>query len=359
MRNQPPSAPSPPKKSGGTFHQTVSGDFVKSLMGWHAMGRMTHPWREAYKVSKDPYVVWVAEVMLQQTTITAVSDKYIRFIQTLPHLRSLACAETHLVRSLTAGLGYYRRFDLMHELAQTLIAHNQHLPSSYDELIKLKGIGPYTAGAISSICFQQPVPVIDGNVKRLICRIYDLRTHLTDPIFKAPLFDMLSTVICRISPGLFNEALMELGQRVCKPKSPLCSECPVRNHCQAYEKQSQPLNPPPSQSPPRTSLNCTLHIITHSSQVGLRKRPHHSPILKNRMGFPTTFDHQLAQSTLIGEFAHAITRFNIKAVVCHRPLSSGLNSSSPITWIPYDHVDQQLISSFDQKAWRLFKNTIL
>lgn len=338
------------------------------LVKWHQSSRVLHPWRQAYQTSGDPYVIWVAEVMLQQTTIAAVRPKYTAFIHRLPHLAALAAATAAEVRTLTAGLGYYRRFRWMHEAAQELVAQQRSLPSSYAELKNIKGIGPYTAAAIASICFNEPVPCIDGNVKRVMARVFAISKPTSHPVFDGPLTSAAIELIPDQSPGLFNEGLMELGQRICTPRSPQCWQCPIANQCLALQNNVIAQCPTPRRHPPPAPLYLKIEIIHSGARVLLQPRPSHFPILKNTVGFPTTIltAHeyaQLAQTSpdqrYLGRLNHAITKYRIKAMVCGRnapqppePLQS-LHSTQQ--WWDRSHVQAQLISSLDHKAWETFQ----
>ena len=339
-----------------------------TLVDWHRSSRIAHPWRVAFRQSGDPYVIWVAEVMLQQTTIAAVSPKYRTFIQTLPNLEALAAAPESRVLSLTAGLGYYQRFRWMHEVARQLIKTQQYsLPTNYGSLLKLKGIGTYTAAAIASICFNESVPCIDGNVKRVISRIFDLRLPPHHQFFTQELFDELKPIIHRQAPGMFNEALMELGQRICTSQSPRCTQCPITTKCLAFQRNSIPWCPTKVTSSPKIPLNLTVKLICHPPKILLSTRSHNFPVLKNSVGFPlqiTTHNHSkpnlvASHQNFIGEFKHAITKFRINVLVYHQTIATipidGHQHNHSHQWCDYDQVESQLISSLDRKAWQLFK----
>lgn len=339
--------------------------FPHLLVKWHQSSRIPHPWRTAYQSSGDPYVIWVAEVMLQQTTITAVRPKYIAFIHQLPTVGALAAATDHQVRTLTAGLGYYRRFHWMHEAAQKLAAQRRGLPSSYAELKAIKGIGPYTAAAIASICFNEPVPCLDGNVKRVMARVFAIQKPTSDPVFDQPLTRALTELIPHQSTGLFNEGLMELGQRICTPRSPQCWQCPIASQCLALQNNITGLCPTPRRQPPLAPLYLKIEIIASGTRVLLESRPPDFPVLKNTIGFPTTiltaaeYKHlikPLPDQPCLGKLNHAITKYRIKAVVC------GSSSQHPHhhlkttqQWWDESLVYDQLISSLDHKAWHTFQ----
>ena len=314
-----------------------------------------HPWRQAYAASGDPYVIWVSEIMLQQTSMAAASPKYIEFLKTFASLDALASASEHQVLAKTAGLGYYRRFQWLHQAAKDLVARQCTIPRSFEELLKLKGIGTYSAAAIASICFNEAVPCIDGNVKRVICRIYDLRLPLKAAFFTHDLFSELQIIMGSHPPGLFNEALMELGQRVCVARTlPHCHQCPLSSTCLAHQRSSVSLNP---EKPPRltkTPLFLTVHLITHDCQVLLARRSHRFPVLKGTLGFVTRIHDPWITETshVAGEFQHRITRYKISVTV---QLSSSYadNVLSP-RWVDEGKVESLLVSSLDIKSWKIY-----
>jgi len=202
-----------------------------ALLSWFDENQRDLPWRK----SQDPYAIWVSEVMLQQTRVETVRAYYQRWMSELPSLDSLANASERRVLELWQGLGYYSRARRLREgarYAQT--THQGRLPSSYAELLRVPGIGPYSAGAVASIAFGEAVPAIDGNVTRVFSRLFALRGPPTQSQHKARVEERVREVLSRTRPGDFNQAVMELGATICTPKSPSCAGCPVRGCCEAY-----------------------------------------------------------------------------------------------------------------------------
>lgn len=208
-------------------------DFAKRLKNWYAVNKRNLPWRE----TSDPYKIWISEVILQQTRIDQGLNYYLRFIGRFPDVQSLASAQEDEVLKLWQGLGYYARARNMHFTAKTIVArYNGKFPETYDELITLKGIGPYTAAAIASIAFGYAAPVIDGNVMRVISRWFAIAEAADSGKGKKMIAEALNEIFDHEAPGTFNQAIMDFGAMVCKPKSPNCSACPFSVSCAAFSQ---------------------------------------------------------------------------------------------------------------------------
>ncbi len=222
---------------------------ARLLLAWWDEGHADLPWRGV----SDPYAVWVAEVMLQQTQVATVIPYFERWMAQLPTVEALAASDLDAVLKLWEGLGYYSRARHLHAAAQTVVeAHGGELPQSARELRKLKGIGPYTAGAIASIAFGEPVAVLDGNVTRVLSRLVDLEADVTKTATRKRLWRLAEALVPRARAGDHNQALMELGQRICTPASPQCHRCPLAEHCMARQRGTQlerPVRPPRKNTP--------------------------------------------------------------------------------------------------------------
>ncbi len=203
--------------------------FRSRLLSWFRKNARDLPWRHTH----DPYRIWVSEVMLQQTRVATVIDRYTEFIQRFPSLVSLALAREDEILALWSGLGYYRRARMLHSTAQLLVnEHGGSLPRTSQELRRLPGIGDYTAAAIASIAYGEAVAVIDGNVERVLIRVLGKAAATTSrKRLLARLKEAASALLDPQAPGTFNQAMMELGAVVCLPQNPLCGECPVYEFC--------------------------------------------------------------------------------------------------------------------------------
>jgi len=214
------------------------------LLTWWDAAHVDLPWRRTH----DPYVIWVAEVMLQQTQITTVLPFYTRWLARFPTVDRLAAASLGDVLKLWEGLGYYSRARHLYEAAQIIVAdYDSLLPKSEKLLLKLPGIGRYTAGAIASIAFGRPAPIVDGNITRVLTRLYDLDGDVTRTATKNQIWRLAGELVPATRPGAYNQALMELGQTLCRPAAPQCHRCPLAGLCLARARGSQldrPVRPP-------------------------------------------------------------------------------------------------------------------
>lgn len=227
------------------------------------------PWRS----NPQPYLVWVSEIMLQQTQVVTVIPYFERFIQRLPTVESLAIADLDDVLGLWAGLGYYSRARNLHKTAQ--IVHEQYdgeFPSNYDELQELPGIGPYVAAAVASIAFDVAVPVVDGNVLRVFCRFWGIDEDIRLPKVRTELFERLSPIVGMCKPSAFNQAIMELGALVCTPRTASCEQCPLSVDCYAFNQSCVSALPFKSKKAPVPHKTIAVGIVRKGEQVLIAKR---------------------------------------------------------------------------------------
>ncbi len=215
-------------------------EFSQALIAWYKINKRDLPWRG----TSAPYAIWLSEIILQQTRVTQGIDYYNRILSAFPDIRALAAASEDQVMKLWQGLGYYTRARNMHATAKYLSAErNGVFPGTYTELLKLKGIGEYTAAAIASIAFGEAVPVVDGNVLRVFTRYTGLNKPVENAAVKKNIRKELQGIMDRKKPALFNQAIMELGALCCTPKSPKCNQCPLQNGCYAFQHNQQQLLP--------------------------------------------------------------------------------------------------------------------
>jgi A/G-specific adenine glycosylase len=232
--------------------------FSAALLKWYDSGDVPMPWRG----SRDPYHVWLSEVMLQQTRIATVEKYYTRFLQRYPTIQDLAAAPMDDVLKCWEGLGYYARARNLHRLAQQIVTeHAGQFPSSAKALQQLPGIGRYTAGAIASIAFNQAVAVLDGNVIRALSRLIDLAEDVSQPRVEQRLWDVAESLLPAARPGDYNQALMDLGRTVCVPRTPDCRHCPVHHFCLAFERNTQHLRPVKKKKAPTPTVRAAAAVI--------------------------------------------------------------------------------------------------
>lgn len=246
-------------------------NIVQPLLEWYRDNRRQLPWRD----QNNAYYTWVSEIMLQQTRVEAVKPYFKRFIGELPDIQALAACPEEKLMKLWEGLGYYNRVRNMQLAAQTVVsAYGGKLPASYKQLLELKGIGNYTAGAIASIAYQIPVPAVDGNVLRVLSRITEDRQDIMKQSVRRQAEEKLQEVIPQECPGDFNQAMMELGAVVCVPNGPArCEGCPIAKFCLAYQHgtvEELPVKAPKKQ---RSLENRTVLVIQDGEKTVIQKRP--------------------------------------------------------------------------------------
>ena len=204
--------------------------FSGRIIQWYLLNKRDLPWRE----TKDPYAIWLSEVILQQTRVDQGLSYYHRFLTAFPKVKDLADAEEFEVMKLWQGLGYYSRARNLHSTAKSIVEkHGGVFPNRYEDIIALKGIGPYTAAAIASFAFGLPFATVDGNVYRILSRIFGLEIPIDSTIGKKQFAQLGNELLDKTQPGLFNQAMMELGALICSPKNPQCDICPFKKDCKA------------------------------------------------------------------------------------------------------------------------------
>jgi len=258
--------------------------FERRILAWYEKNKRDLPWRK----TKDPYKIWLSEVIFQQTRIEQGLDYYRRFVKAFPTLESLARAPREIVMKHWQGLGYYSRARNLHETAIFLYKNKYHtLPSSYKELIKLKGIGKYTAAAIASIAFNEPVPLVDGNVYRLFARYFGIDAAIGTAKAEKIFLNKAGEMLNKKDPGTHNQALMELGALVCTPRQPACHQCPIQNNCYAFAHHLQETLPVTQQKKSSRKRFFIYFVITRDKHLYLRKRKA-DDIWKELYDFPLT-----------------------------------------------------------------------
>src|SRR6056300_1490745 len=205
--------------------------FSNKLILWYLQNKRDLPWRK----TKNPYHVWLSEIILQQTRVAQGLDYYLKFIDAFPTVNHLANADESTVLKLWQGLGYYSRARNLHFSAKYIVKElTGEFPKTYKEIVKLKGVGDYTASAIASMCFNEPTAVVDGNVYRVLSRYFGIDTPINSSKGVKEFKAMAQELIDRNNPAIFNQAIMEFGATQCKPKNPDCGNCPFQNSCVAF-----------------------------------------------------------------------------------------------------------------------------
>ena len=244
--------------------------WVSSLLQWFNESQREMPWRS----HPSPYHTWISEIMLQQTQVVTVIPYFQRFIQSFPSIESLAKADQDDVLKHWEGLGYYSRARNLHKAAQVLVdSYHAVMPSDFEELQCLPGIGFYTAAAISSIAFEKPVPVVDGNVLRVFTRFWGIYDDIRHNQVKTMLFHKLESYIKEAKPSDFNQAIMECGALICQPQSPSCTVCPLQQDCFAYTHHKQAELPVKSPAKKAPTLDVVVGVVIYDNQLLIAKRP--------------------------------------------------------------------------------------
>ncbi|WP_028318997.1 A/G-specific adenine glycosylase [Desulfobulbus elongatus] len=239
------------------------------LRDWFAVHRRPLPWRGTY----DPYQVWIAEIMGQQTQMDRVAHYFTRWMAQFPDLAAVAAAPEQAILKAWEGLGYYSRARNLHRAAHQLVAAGTPaIPADHQQLLALPGIGPYTAAAILSIAFNQPYPLVDANVERVFARLADIDRPLKQETTKKRLAAMAGTLLDRDNPRIHNQALMELGALVCTPKKPACTACPLQPHCQAYRADTVEFRPLPADRQKKIDIAMACGILRKGSDFYIQQR---------------------------------------------------------------------------------------
>lgn len=294
IKNQP--ATKLPKKNTDNSVNFVSKTtpLVSALLDWFATNSRDLPWRH----TRDPYAIWVSEIMLQQTQVKTVIAYWERWMRELPTIESLAHASTDKIHKLWEGLGYYTRVRNMQKAAQQILAeYGGKFPHTFDAVLALPGIGRYTAGAICSIAFNQPTPIIDGNVMRVLTRVYGIKTDPREKETKARLWQLAEDLVVdakNAEPTTkskhkplpsshrlradhccshLNQSLMELGALICSPRSPDCAACPVQNLCVAKKENLQAHLPNSGKRAATTEHRFLAFVIEYKDKYLIRQRP--------------------------------------------------------------------------------------
>ncbi|MGX6444683.1 A/G-specific adenine glycosylase [Neobacillus sp. K501] len=257
--------------------------FQIDLISWFKSEQRDLPWRK----DQDPYKVWVSEIMLQQTRVDTVIPYFNRFIEWFPTIEDLANANDDKVLKAWEGLGYYSRVRNLHSAVKEVKEkYNGQVPNTPKEISELKGVGPYTAGAILSIAYGVPEPAVDGNVMRVLSRILSIWEDIAKPSTRKVFEEAVRRLISHDEPSEFNQALMELGALICTPTSPSCLLCPVREHCQAFHEGVQTELPIKTKKNSQRKVELAAAILKNrNGEILIHKRPE-SGLLANLWEFP-------------------------------------------------------------------------
>jgi A/G-specific adenine glycosylase len=294
------------------------------------------PSQIAWRKTRQAYRIWISEIILQQTRVEQGLPYYYRFIRQFPDVKSLARASSEKVLKVWQGLGYYSRAQNLHETARQIVKeYKGQFPKNYDELIRLKGIGPYTAAAIASFAFNRPHAVVDGNVMRLLARLFAIVIPVNSPAGKKIIQQKADELLDIKNPAIHNQAMIEAGSILCKPLNPLCNSCPVNDQCLAFQTGTASRFPVKLKKNDSPVIHLHYFILTDGKKVLVTKRPANG-IWKGLYDFPKiekSGSRKIGPSLIKKELAklgvsHARIRHSgqpVKHVLSHRRLHAGFS----------------------------------
>ena len=291
--------------------------FQVSLVRWYDEKKRNLPWRK----TNDPYLIWLSEVILQQTRVDQGLAYYLNFQRSFPTIKNLAEASEMEVLNLWKGLGYYSRARNLHKTAKIVVENHQgNFPSTYDEILKLKGVGPYTAAAISSFAFNEPKAVLDGNVFRVLSRLFGIATPIDSNQGKKEYQALAEELLDKENPAKYNQAIMEFGAMQCVPANPKCDNCPLDFMCEAKAKNSVKKLPVKMGKTKIANKYFVFQIIQKDGKVLLEKRTD-SGIWKSLYQFPLIeFNDSTEKISFLEEGNFNLISSEIKHVLSHQHL---------------------------------------
>jgi A/G-specific adenine glycosylase len=325
--------------------------FRKALLQWYDDHRRSLPWRE----TQDPYRIWVSEIMLQQTRVAAVLDYYRKFLEQFPNIQALAAASEDSVLATWSGLGYYRRARMLHQCAKHIVEKlGGRFPQNSEALLALPGIGPYTAAAVASIAFAEPVAVVDGNVERVLARVTGI------DLTKRETWEKARILLDHSRPGDFNQAMMELGATVCVPRAPQCLVCPMRKWCATQGEQSRTEAPSRQQ---KKQIWCALdcrnnneRLNSHKNadadvEVRLVRRPKTASLMAGMWELPQSPESPSASldTPPWRTFRHSITVTDYTVHVLKNASPGNAPFGAKGKWIATDRISQIPITGLTRK----------
>jgi A/G-specific adenine glycosylase len=333
---------------------------ARRIEAWFARHQRPLPWRETY----DPYRVWVSEVMLQQTRMEVVLRYYDRFLERFPTLASLANATDHEVMAAWSGLGYYRRARMLRAGAEEVMARfGGNVPSTVEELLTIPGVGRYTAGAIASVAHRRHAPIVDGNVARIVARIFAIEASLGTPALMREAWLRAEELVAACeAPRDFNQGLMEVGALICRPRNPSCLLCPVNDLCLARATGRVDELPRAKEKKATRELRIALYVVSDRRGRVLMRRES-GPLMNAMYHLPHGDDSLLsgaplavATRSLLGTFRHTVTTRKIEFEVYTATLETKVRESKEeYAWIAPDALGDVPHPSYVAKALRFLQ----
>ncbi|MFL6212521.1 MAG: A/G-specific adenine glycosylase [Blastocatellia bacterium] len=353
----------------------ASGKLIAALLDWFAKHKRALPWR----ATRDPYRIWVSEVMLQQTQAATVIPYYERFLKRFPNLAALAAADDAALMKAWEGLGYYARARNLRAAAQIVLCeHGGELPASRDALLSLPGFGPYTAAAVASLAFGADCAAVDGNVLRVLARVYAVDEDIRLSPTRRQLQQLADGLMPSGRAGAFNEVLMELGALVCRPRNPNCDVCPIRRFCRAFQQGRVRELPVKSVKPAVPHHEIAIGVVHHRGKVLIALRPADG-LLGNLWEFPggkrqagetlveccrreikeeTGLDVDVTEVFAIVPHAYSHFRITLHAFHCrYRRGRARPHTSQAIRWVRIEELDDYAFPKANKQIIALLKST--
>ncbi|MGG5331961.1 A/G-specific adenine glycosylase [Enterococcus sp. AZ163] len=300
--------------------------FQVEFLEWYQKEKRNLPWR----YNQDPYRVWISEIMLQQTRVDTVIDYYYRFMEAFPSIADLAETPEDKLLKIWEGLGYYSRArNLQTAAKQILNEFSGQFPHTIDDIRSLKGIGPYTAGAIGSISFKLPEPAIDGNVMRVVSRLFCIEADIAKASSRKIFDEAMRKIISHEEPGDFNQAMMDLGSSICTPTAPKCEVCPIREFCLAFKEQRQTEFPVKSKKMKPKDVYYVAGIIENNQQEFLLEQRPDSGLLASMWLFPLEEISAAKFTELKSSYTEELNLFSSELVAEDSPI---IFSADPVVW---------------------------
>lgn len=300
--------------------------FQMNFLEWYQKEKRNLPWR----YNQDPYRVWISEIMLQQTRVDTVIDYYYRFMEAFPTIADLAKAPEDQLLKIWEGLGYYSRArNLQAAAKQILNDFGGQFPDTIDDIRSLKGIGPYTAGAIGSISFKLPEPAIDGNVMRVVSRLFCIEADIAKASSRKVFDEAMRKIISHEEPGDFNQAMMDLGSSICTPTAPKCDACPIQEFCLAFAEQRQVEFPVKSKKLKPKDVYYVAGVIENTQQEFLLQQRPDSGLLASMWLFPLEEISAEKFAELKSSYTEELNLFSSERVAEDSPI---IFSADPVVW---------------------------
>ena len=347
----------------------MSSDSIsQEILSWYDNNKTEMPWRD----EADPYKVWLSEIMLQQTQVTTVIDYYYRWITRFPTISDVASASVDEILKYWEGLGYYSRARNFHASCKEIDKKGGSVPKGMEEFQSLKGVGPYIAAAVQSISFNEPVSVVDGNVNRVASRFnaYKIPADKNKKAIKI----FMDSILDIDRPGDFNQAVMDLGRYICKPRNPLCTKCPIHSSCIANLKSDQELYPIKVKSKPIPHYNVAVGIISNGSRLLITKRKedgllgglwefpggkmktNESPKQAIKREIKEELSIRIKTKDIIAQVEHKYSHFSVSINAIHCMYDGGdveLNGPTEYKWINPTNLSEY---AFPKASIKLFKS---